>query len=105
MSAELERVLAMIEADMRLLRGENEQQRERIASLMLEEPSKSAGLYAAIDELQAEVERLHAALGKAKPQRDNFGNPVVSGDWVTVFFRPEDWAELAPASDENGETA
>lgn len=36
------------------LAAENEHQRERIASLMLDEPSKSAGLYAAIDELQAE---------------------------------------------------
>jgi hypothetical protein len=40
------------------LRGaveENERLRERVASLMLEEPSKTAGLYAAIDELQARL--------------------------------------------------
>lgn len=34
-----------------------ERLRERVASLMLEEPSKTQGLYAAIDELQAEVQR------------------------------------------------
>jgi hypothetical protein len=81
MSAEHERVLAMIEADMRLLRAENERLRaERQAVLdcvnlygddvlhkaldaigwptsTLEEPSKSAGLYAAI-----KAERLNLAL-------------------------------------------
>lgn len=34
------------------LEAENERLRERVASLMLDEPSKTTGLYAAIDELQ-----------------------------------------------------
>lgn len=38
--------------------GERDRARERIASLMLKEPSKTQGLYAAVDELQAENKRL-----------------------------------------------
>lgn len=42
------------------LNAEVERLRERVGSLMLGEPSKSVGLYAAIDELQCEIKRLRA---------------------------------------------
>jgi hypothetical protein len=83
------------------LRAENERLRERVGSLMLEEPSKSAGLYAAIDELQRENERLRGALTLANA-RGQATVHLLNHERNVRGAATETWerVEMPPASDE-----
>ena len=51
---------------------ERDEARERIASLLLNEPSKTQGLYAAIDELQAALQAAEAREREAVRERDAY---------------------------------
>jgi hypothetical protein len=93
MSADHERVLAMIEADMRLLRGENEQLKEDLA-VALGNPCAMC---------QAENERLRAERQAVLDCVNLYGDDVLHEalDAIGWPTSTREQPETPPASDEN----